>query len=119
MATAQEFVVRVSSIAGVAGCVLVRADGEIFGTTLEDPDLYAALMIPGGNGARSIMAKMGLNHCRYLSYLREGREHFYLFPIDRFFLGVVQTPEAGIPEMLQEILRLIGRVKTSGASVGA
>jgi hypothetical protein len=112
MATAKEFVARITEIDGVSGCVLVREDGEIIGRSLDDPDLYASLMILGGTSARGIMDKVGFSYCRYLSFNREGKQHFHLFPIDKFYLGVVQTPECYVPDMLQAVLRLIGRVTT-------
>lgn len=113
MATAKEFVERISEIDGVEGCVLVREDGEILGRSLEDPDLYTSLMILGTSSARGIMDKVGFSYCRYLSFCREGKRHFYLFPIDKFCLGVIQTPECFVPDMLQAVLRLIGRVTTN------
>lgn len=116
MATAKEFVTRITEVDGVSGCVLVREDGEIFGRSLEDPDLYSSLMILGGTSARSIMDKVGFSYCRYLSFCRDGKENFYLFPIDKFYLGVLQTSECYVPDMLQSVLRLIGRVTTGSSS---
>lgn len=113
MATAKEFVARISDVDGVSGCVLVREDGEILGRSLNDPDLYTSLMILGGTSARGIMDKVGFSYCRYLSFSREGKQHFYLFPIDKFYLGVIQTPDCYVPDMLQAVLRLIGRVTTT------
>ncbi|WP_020674932.1 roadblock/LC7 domain-containing protein [Geopsychrobacter electrodiphilus] len=119
MATAKDFVMRISSISGVSGCVLVREDGEVLGSSLEDPDLYASLMIPGRNLARDIMGNVGFSHCRYLGFNREGKEHFYLFLIDKFLLGLVQAPDCHVPDMLQAVTRLVGRVTTGGSSVKA
>jgi hypothetical protein len=114
MATAREFVTRIGQIDGVGSCVLVREDGEILGHSMEDPDLYTALMILGGTSARGIMDKVGFSHCRHLSFNRDGKEHFHLFPIDKFYLGILQSPDCYLPDMLQAVLRLIGRVTTSG-----
>ena len=117
MATAKEFVARISEVDGVAGCVLVREDGEILGCNLEDPDLYASLMILGGTSACGIMDKVGFSYCRHLSFNRNGKQHFNLFPIGKFYLGVIQAPDCYIPDMLQGVLRLIGRVTTGSTSV--
>ena len=116
MATANEFVARIDEVDGVSGCVLVREDGEILGSNLEDPDLHTSLMILGGTSACGIMDKVGFSHCRYLSFNREGKQHFYLFPIGKFYLGVIQTPDCYVPDMLQAVLRLIGRVTTNSPS---
>ncbi len=116
MATAKEFVARISEIDGVASCVLVREDGEILGGNLGDPDLYAPLMVLGGTSACGIMDKVGFSYCRHLSFNRNGKEHFILFPIGKFYLGVIQAPDCYLPDMLQAVLRLIGRVTTSSSS---
>lgn len=113
MATAKEFVTRVGQIDGVSSCVLIREDGEILGHNMEDPDLYTSLMILGGTSARGIMDKVGFSHCRHLSFNRGNKEHFHLFPIETFYLGVIQSPDCYLPDMLQATLRLIGRVTTS------
>ena len=116
MATAKEFVARISEVDGVAGCVLVREDGEILGGNLEDPDLYTSLMILGGTAACGIMDKVGFSHCRHLSFNRNGKQHFYLFPIGKFYLGLIQAPDCYVPDMLQVVSRLIGRVTTGNPS---
>jgi len=115
MATAKEFIDRVSQIDGVAGCVLLREDGQTLGFSLEDPDLYSPLMLMGGKVTQSIRDKMGFSYCRYLSFNREGKEHFHLFVIDHFTLGVVQTRDCSVSEMLRGVMRLIGRVSTSSS----
>jgi len=117
VATAREFVARITEIDGVAGCVLVREDGEILGGNLEDPDLYTSLMFLGGTSARGIMDKVGFSHCNHLSFNRNAKQHFSLFPIGKFCLGVLQTPDCYVPDMLQAILRLIGRVTTGSPAV--
>ena len=112
MATAKEFVERVAAVDGIAGCVLVREDGEILGSNFDDPDLYTSLMILGGTSACSIMDKVGFSHCTHLSFNRKGKQHFSLFPIGKYYLGVIQAPDCYVPDMLQAVLRLIGRVTT-------
>lgn len=119
MATAKEFIARVSQIDGVSGCVLLREDGQTLGYSLEDPDLYSSLMLMGGKVAQNIMDKVGFSYCRYLSFHREGKEHFYLFRIDHFYLGIVQTGDCYVPDMLQAVMRLISRVTTSNPQAQA
>ncbi len=116
MATARDFVVRVGQIDGVAGCMLMREDGELLEYNLEDPDFYTSLMLLGGVSAQGIMDKAGFSHCRHLSFHRAGKENFHLFPIDRFYLGVLQSPDCYLPDMLQSVLRLIGRVTTTSST---
>lgn len=116
MATAKEFVARITEVEGVDGCVLVREDGEILGGTLEDPDLYTSLMILGGTSACGIMDKVGFSYCRHVSFNRNGKQHFNLFPIGKFYLGVLQASDCFAPDMLQAVLRLVGRVTTGSSA---
>ncbi len=113
MATAKDFVGRVSKIDGVAGCLLVKDDGVLLGQTLDDPEVYSTLMLISAGQANEVMGKIGFSYCRHLSFSRVNNRHFYVFPIDKYLLGVVQRTDCYVPDMLEAIYRLIGRVSTS------
>jgi len=115
MATAKDFVARISHVDGVAGCLLIKNDGVLLGQTLKDPEVYSTLMLIGGGQANDIMNKIGFSYCRHLSFSRLNNRHFYVFPIDNYFLGVVQRSDCYVPDMLEAVYRLIGRVSTTRA----
>ncbi len=119
MATAKEFVLRVSKIDGVAGCLLVRDDGVLLGQTLDDPEVFSSLVVLSGSLGQDIMARTGFSYCRHLSYLRRGKRHFYVFPIENYLLGVVQRSDSYVPDMLDAVYRLISRVSTRSSAVAA
>ncbi len=113
MATARDFVTRIDRVDGVAGCLLIKADGGLLGQTVEDPETYTTLMQIGAGQALEIMDKIGFSYCRHLCFNRLNNRHFYVFPIDGYLLGVVQRSNCYVPDMLDEVYRLIGRVSTA------
>ena len=117
MATAKDFIAYVDKVEGVAGCLLVREDGVLFGQSLADPEIYSTLMLIGSGRAAEVMSCAGFSYCRHLSFSRSNKRHFYVFPIDQFLLGVVQRSDCYVPEMLESIYRLISRVSTSKSAV--
>ena len=117
MATAKEFIAHVDKVDGVAGCLLVRNDGMLLGQTIDDPEFYSTLLVISGSRALEVMESAGFSYCRHLSFNRGNKQHFYVFPIDKFLLGVVQRADCYVPDMLESIYRLIGRVSTSRAAV--
>ncbi len=118
MATAKEFVVRVNKIDGVAGCLLVRNDGVLLGQTLDDPEVYSTLLVISNSRSREIMEKTGFSFCRHISFGRSSKRDFYVFPIDKYLLGVVQRSDSYVPDMLDAIYRLVGRVSTGDSTDG-
>src|SRR6056297_1380985 len=116
MATARDFVERVSQIEEVAGCLLVKNDGVLLEQTLDDPELYATLMQMGAREAADLMQTLGFSHCRYLCFGSRDNRDFYVFPIYHYFLGVIQQPGAEFSTLLEQVERLIERVSIKSAS---
>lgn len=115
MATAKDFVDRISQIDGVAGCLLVRDDGLVLGQTLDDPEVYSTLMQISSGLSENIMSNVGFSHCQYLSFNRTNMQNFYIFPIDKYLLGVVQQENSSLSFLLEKVFQLIGRVSTGGS----
>lgn len=115
MATAKDFVAQIGQIEGISGCLLVRKDGAILGKTVQNPEPYATLMLDAGGQAFVLMNSIGFSYCRHLCFNRENGRHFYLFPIDNYFLGVIQRIDCDVSEMLDSIYSLVSRVSTSVA----
>jgi hypothetical protein len=118
MATAREFVARIDAIDGVSGCLLVRDDGVLLGQTLDDPEVFSTLLVISNNLSREVMEKVGFSYCQHVSFSRSSKRNFYLFPIDRYLLGVVQRTDSYVPDMLEAVYRLIGRVTTGNSAGG-
>lgn len=112
MATAKDFVARVSKVAGVSGCLLIKQDGTLVGRAIDDPENYTILMQISGNLSRDIQNHIGASNCRCVNFGCLGESHFFVFPIDHYILGVVAQSQEDQTGMLDEIYRLIGRVTT-------
>ena len=119
MATAKEFISHVDRVDGVAGCLLVRNDGRLLGQSIDDPEIYSTLLLISGGRATEVMDSAGFSYCRHLSFNRETKRNFYVFPIDTFLLGVAQRSDCYVPDMLDSVYRLIGRVSTGNAAASA
>jgi hypothetical protein len=117
MATAKEFISHIDKVDGIAGCLLIRDDGRLLGQTIDDPEIYSTLLVISGGRADEVKESAGFSYCRHLSFNRKNKQHFYVFPIDKFLLGVVQRADCYVPDMLESVYRLIGRVSTSRSAV--
>lgn len=113
MATAEDFVNRISQVDGIDGCLLVKQDGLVLGKTFSDAEMYAELMIDAGPKAIAVMESLGFSYCRHLCFNCGDNRHFYLFPINKYLLGVVQRADCDISQMLDQVYRLISRVSSS------
>jgi len=111
MATAKDFVERINRIAGVAGCLLVRNDGQVI--------IDSALLQISSGLARDIMTNVGFSHCHYISFNRVNNQTFYIFPIEKYLLGITQQADCSVADMLDQVSRLVGKVSTNGAKTVA
>lgn len=116
MATAKDFVGQVNKINGVAGCLLVRDDGLVIDQTLADVENYSALLQISSGLADDIMTTVGFSHCHYLSFNRLNNQTFYMFPIDKYLLGILQQADCSVSDMLERVSYLIGKVSTKSAN---
>ena len=114
MVTAKEFVARIDEVDGVEGCLLVRDDGSVVAKTIDDAQSYASLLVITGGYAREVMSKAGFSYCRFLTFHRSGKHNLHVFPFDRYFLGVVESPGGSPRDMLDTVSYLVSRVSSSG-----
>ncbi|MCD6188001.1 MAG: hypothetical protein J7K09_07520 [Desulfuromusa sp.] len=115
MATAKDFVDRINRIAGVADCLLVRNDGQVISQTVADNEVDSALLQISSGLARDIMTNVGFSHCHYISFNRVNNQTFYIFPIEKYLLGVTQQTDCSVTDMLDQVFRLIGKVSNNSA----
>ncbi|RLB73896.1 MAG: hypothetical protein DRH07_00210 [Deltaproteobacteria bacterium] len=113
MATAKDFVERVSQIAGVAGCLLIRSDGMVVDQTSDDVEGYSSLLQISSGLAADIMNGTGFSHCRYINFQRTNNQSFYIFPIDQYLLGIIQQEDCSVNEMLEQVFSLLDKVSTN------
>lgn len=115
MTTVKEFLARVNDIKGVEGCLLVRADGHLLGHLVKNPEKLSSLSAISAKYARGLMDKAGFSYFRLLSFERASGGNFHIFPIDQYYLGVVQSPDFPLTTMVEKVTSLLSLVKTSSS----
>jgi len=111
MATIKEFLNRVKSIEGVAGCLLIKNDGSLLGHIINDHEKLPPLLVICNNYARDLMTKTGFAHCQSVSLNRQSGQNFHMFFFQQYYLGVMQTPDCPLKDMLTKINHLLSLVK--------
>jgi hypothetical protein len=74
MATAKDFVVRISEVPGVSGCLLIKRDGTLVGRAIDDPETYTILMQVSGGLALDIQNNIGSSNCRSVNFGCQGED---------------------------------------------
>lgn len=116
MATIKEFLTRVKAIDGVSGCLLVSNDGRLHGHLLDIPDKYSPLMTLSTKYAHEVMHAAGFTHCRFVSFERTKGHNFHIFPMGKYYLGIVQEFDFPRDKMIKKVSHLLSLVKTSSSS---
>lgn len=104
----ERFAKRLSQIGGIKHFVLARNDGVIVSHNHPAPDDLASLTALCGMYA--LQVKDILEFCRfeYMCMNRSNHEDFLIFPLDRYFLGVVHhsgISQNGLVEKLTRFLQ--------------
>jgi hypothetical protein len=115
MATIKDFLTRIKSIEGVAGCLLIKSDGSLLGHIMNDHEKLPPLLVICSNYARDLMAKTGFAHCQSISFNRQSGHNFHVFLFQQYYLGVVQTQDCPLKDMLAKINHLLSLVKSDGS----
>ena len=115
MASIKDFLTRIKNIEGVAGCLLIKQDGSLLGHIIKEPEKFPPLLIICSNYARDIMEKTGFAHCQSISFSRQGGQNFHIFFFQQYYLGIIQTRDCPMKDMLAKINYLLSLVKGDGS----
>lgn len=111
MATIKDFLTRIKNIEGVAGCLLMKRDGSLLGHIIKEPEKLSPLLIICSNYARDIMEKTGFAHCQSITFNRQSGHNFHIFLFQQYYLGITQTRNCPLKDMLAKVNHLLGLVK--------
>lgn len=103
MSSLQDFVGKLSKVAGIKGYILVGRDGQILSQTMRLPDRFSAMAVICGSAAESVVTTAGVPRFRCLVIARGKKEKFLVFPAMQFFLLVIERPDIYTPDLLKEI----------------
>ncbi len=112
MASAKDFINRIKMVEGVAGCLLIRADGTILARTHKFPDEYSTLLILSMQYAEEIQSGAGASFIRFISFFRGGGNHYHVFRFQKFYLGVAQAQKCDQVKMLARLEHMLAKVKS-------
>jgi hypothetical protein len=113
MATLQDFGKRISQIPGVKQYLVVRNDGKTMLHDVESPEPLSSMIVFCGLNCDAIGSVAGLTCPRYLMMTRKNGEKLLIFPMDSYFLGIIQKPDAYSPDVVDNVIRMIRMVVKS------
>jgi len=111
MASVEEFIKRIKAIEGVAACLLTRDDGTMLARTHRFSNEHTTLLILSMQLAGNIRESAGFSYLRFLSFYREGGNHFHVFRFQKFYLGVAQARECDQMKLLNRLEQMLGAIK--------
>lgn len=113
MSAINKLLTRIKAIDGVVGCILVKKDGQVLGHIVDTPDTYSSLVAISNRYAKEIMETCGFTFLRSLSFARTGNQGFHMFPVNDYYVGIVQSPDTPQEKMINQVNHLLSFVKIS------
>ncbi len=116
MAKINELVNLILKIDGVTNYILVRDDGHTLSHNFNNLEALPSIVTFNGLNCEALKPLMGLTYFKYLSYTRKNDEKLLIFPLGKYFLGILQQPEAYTPDIVDKVgivLDAISRKKTN------
>lgn len=111
MANINDFVNFILQIKGIVNYILVRKDGYILTHNCENPNSLSSVITFSGLSSELVIKPMiGLTFFKYLIYSRKNNEKLLIFPLEKYFLGIVHHAEAYTPDIVEEVNRMIDRI---------
>lgn len=103
----ERFANKISVIKGVKHFVLARNDGQVVTHNLTEPDNLSSMTTLCGMYATQIKEALGFSTFEHMVLFRANEEHVLLFPLDRYFLGIVHHSGADQPELVERVTRFL------------
>ena len=107
MASLQDFVGKISKLRGVRGYVVLRRDGRILSQSVRIAERLSAMVVLSGLSSESIVTAAGFPRFRCLVLARGKKEKLLVFPVQQFFLLVIEGPDVYTPDLLKDIEGII------------
>ncbi len=107
MAKINDLVNLVSQVEGVVNYILVREDGHTLSNNFENFEALPSIITFSGLNSEILKPTMGLTHFKYLSYTLENNEKLLIFPLGKYFLGILQHAEAYTPDIVDTMEKII------------
>ncbi len=107
--TLQLFVQRLLQIEGVNQYILIKNDGDIIShnVKIDYSETLSSMIVFCCFSGDALKSDMGFSKFKYLILLRKSKEHLIVFPLKKFFLGILQHPDMSIPDLVDEVTQFI------------
>ncbi len=115
----EKFSKRILEINGVKRYILVRDDGEILVHNLqeENPETISSILLFSGLNCNKIRSGFGFRNLKYLSVSKENNENLFIFPMEKYFLGVMQHSNANSMELLKDLSNFIEGIMMTKSNI--
>lgn len=90
-------------VPGVDQYILVDRDAKIASLSITDPMKMAEFVSFCGLNSQAI----GKTNFRYLVFSRENQDHFFIFPVGKYYLGVIKQKDISNAVLVENILQFI------------
>lgn len=91
------------TVPGVDQYILVDRNGKILSQAMAESQKMAELVCFCGLNAQAI----GKINFRYLAFSLENQGHFFIFPVGKYYLGVIKQKDIGDAALVDTILQFL------------
>lgn len=115
-----KFLERLTKITGIKSYILVRQDGEIMTHNFEDenPETISSILLFTALNCEKIKSGFGFRNLRYLSISKENNENLLIFPLEKYFLGVMQHPNVDSIDLIKELTGFTNAIMAAKEAIG-
>ncbi len=94
---------RISELSGVDQYVLVDSQARVIRHAMTDPEEMAEMVSTCGRCALAV----GRARFRHLIFSRTRRNDFFIFPVGKYYLGVLKEKSVSPTELLERVTEFI------------
>jgi len=110
MADIQTFANLISQIEGVKNYIFVRNDGRIIVHNTDNPETFSSMVTFAGLSSDAVKSILGTTYFKYFILTRKNGEKIIVFPMENYFLGILQDSNAYTPDVIQKTGRFVSAV---------
>ncbi len=111
--SADAFIRGLMTIDGVYGCMLSHRDGRLVGHQVDNPAPLLALMKKCGNCLETLIQEPGFKILQFVRFQSAAQEHFYVFPVQQYYLGITFRGEPDDQALRAEVSSRLDAVRAS------
>lgn len=107
----EDYINGIQQIPGVEGYVLVRQDGQIEAQNAPNAENLSAMIVMSGVSCENLRGEIGSSQLKFLVVARKSKEKLLIFPLENYYLGVLQKADAFTPDVINKVQHLIHGIR--------